>query len=831
MRRRWGTWLLILGAIGWSSPVAAAPSRLLSIRVVPEEVVLWGAKASQRILVLGKFGDGLERDVTAESRITIADPSLAGVEAEGRVAGLADGETWLSAEFRGQAAKIRLRIAASRQSRPFSFARDIGGIFTRRGCNGSDCHGSVVGRGGFKLSSDALDPKEDYRWLIEGGVYSVFTVAPKAPSPPRINLEQPEQSLLLLKPTFAVPHGGGSLFSRGSEDYRTILDWVRNGAPFGQADARIERLEIFPAQPVLDLNGKQNLLLLAHRSGGRREDASGQARYESVDRDVAEVSAEGVIRAKKAGETPILIHVAGHAPVGIRVGIAADPLVEYPTAPRNNLIDDHVFRRLRQLSIIPSRLSSDAEFLRRLCLDVTGTLPPPERVREFLADKDPGKREKLIKTLLDSPEYVDYWTFRFADLFRVNAFAQNAIAKASQTYWEWIRDSVARNKPYDQLARERIAVQGYDGPVMHYQSVDEFRSPEDIMAEQARVFLGRRLDCAQCHNHPYEAWTQNQFWGMAAFFSRLTRLWDQVDFVLIDYPGGHGKMGKGFRMVHPRTKKEVQPRFLDGTALPGDQLADPRMRLAEWMTSHPYFAEAAVNRMWSYFFGRGLVDPVDDFRLANPSTHPALLAALARDFREHEYDLKSLIGRIVESRTYQLSHAPNETNKDDRLNYSRALSRPLDAEVLWDAINQFAGVEEDSEKWRGGRASTRTRAINLMTPDLFPSQFLQVYGRPNRLTVPQRKSDPNLGQALHMLAGPTYTSKIAIEEGRVARLLKAQASDRRMIEEFYLAALSRFPTPAERDAIRTWIGRRSRREALEDLAWSLISSREFAYNH
>jgi hypothetical protein len=545
-----------------------------------------------------------------------------------------------------------------------------------------------------------------------------------------------------------------------------------------------------------------------------------------------------VILAKKAGETPILIHVAGHAPVGIRVAIAANPLVDYPAVAGNNLIDDHVFPRLRQLSIVPSGLSSDAEFLRRLCLDVTGTLPPPERAREFLADKDPSKRGKLIKTLLDSPEYVDYWTFRFADLFRVNNFAQNSIPKASQMYWEWIRDNIARNKPYDQWARERIAVQGYDGPAMHYQSVDEFRSPQDIMAEQVRVFMGRRLDCAQCHNHPYEAWSQNQFWGMAAFFSRLTRLWDQTDFVLIDYPGGHGEMGKGFRMVHPRTKEDVQPRFLDGPTFldgatpPEEQLADPRMRLAEWMTSHPYFAEATVNRMWSYFFGRGLVDPVDDFRLANPPTHPTLLAALAQDFREHGYDLKHLIGRIVESRTYQLSRTPNETNKDDRLNYSRALSRTLDAEVLWDAINQFAGVEEESEKWRGGRASTRTRAINLITPDMFSSQFLQVYGQPNRLTVPQRKSDPNLGQALHMLAGPTYTSKLSREGGRVDRLLKVQASDRQMIEEFYLAALSRFPSPNERDTLQTWIAQRpSRREAFEDLAWSLISSREFAYNH
>jgi len=831
MKRRWQAGFLILGAMAWNSGRAAAPAKLLSIRVVPEEVTLRGAQASQRILVLGKFSDGLERDLTAESRITLADAATAGLE-DGRVVALADGETWLSAEFRGRAAKIRLRIEASRQERPFRFARDIGGIFTRRGCNSSGCHGSVVGRGGFKLSSDALDPQEDYRWVTEGGVYSVFSVAPKAPSPPRINRKEPEQSLLLLKPTFGVPHGGGSLFSRGSTDYRTLLDWIRNGAPFGQEDAPIDRLDVFPKEPVLDRNGKQRLLVIARRSNGGYEDAAGLARFESADREVAEVSADGLIQAKKAGETPILIHVAGHAPVGIRVAIAASPRVEYPEVARNNLVDDHVFARLRQLSIVPSVLSSDAEFLRRLCLDVTGTLPPPERAREFLADRNPNKRRKLIETLLDSPEYVDYWTFRFADLFRVNLFVQNSIAKASQTYWEWIRDSIARNKPYDQMARERIAAQGYDGAVMHYQTVNEFRAAEDNMAEQVRVFLGRRLDCSQCHNHPYEAWSQNQFWGMAAFFGRLTRLWDQVDFVLIDYPGGHGEMGNGVRMTHPRTKEEVQPRFLDGTLLPENQLRDPRMKLAEWMTAHPYFAEATVNRMWGYFFGRGLVDPVDDIRLANPPTHPALLASLAQDFREHGHDLKRLIRTIVESRTYQLSHTPNETNKDDRLSYSRAFSRPLDAEVLWDAINQFAGVEEDSEKWRGGRASTRTRAINLMTPDLFFSQFLHVYGQPNRLTVPQRESGPSLGQALHMLAGSTYTSKLSKEGGRVDRLLKSQASDRQIIEEFYLAALVRWPSADERDTLQSWIGRRpSRRQAFEDLAWSLISSREFVYNH
>src|SRR5207237_8273980 len=264
----------------------------------------------------------------------------------------------------------------------------------------------------------------------------------------------------------------------------------------------------------------------------------------------------------------------------------------YPPVRRRNLIDDYTFAKLRSLAIVPSSPSSDTEFLLRLCLDVTGTLPPPQRVREFLASKERDKSDKLIDTLLDSPEYVEYWTFRFADLFRVAVFAQNSITKASQTYWEWIRGSIASNKPYDQIARELIATQGYDGPVMHYQSVDEFKSPQDNMAEEVRVFLGRRLDCAQCHNHPYEQWSQDQFWGMAAFYAKMTRLGDQSDFVLIDFPGGHGEYGKGFRMVHPRTKQEIEPRFLDGTTISRAQAADPRMSLAEWMTSprSPYFA-------------------------------------------------------------------------------------------------------------------------------------------------------------------------------------------------------------------------------------------------
>ncbi|MSO23204.1 MAG: DUF1553 domain-containing protein [Acidobacteria bacterium] len=815
---------------------AAAPAAdLLSIRMVPDEINLWGANSAQRILLLGKFSDGLERDLTAESRIAVSNPSVARIDHGVRVIALSDGRTEVTAAFQSFRTQSKLKIENSQMPRPFQFARDIGEVLTRRGCNNNTCHGSVIGRAGFKLSVDALYPEEDYNWILKGGIYSVFSVEPKAPSPARINLDEPAKSPLLLKPTMAIPHGGGRLFRPEDADYATLLTWIQKGAPYAeQVGGRMKGLEVYPKEAILDLVGSHQILVTAQLSNGRTEDVTSQVRYALSNNEVATVTEGGLVKPKATGETAVIIHAAGLAPVTAWVGVVAQPVANYPPVARRNFIDDYTFAKLRTLSVIPSGLSSDAEFLRRVCLDVTGTLPPPRRVREFLASKDPNKRDKLIDALLDSPEYVEYWTFRFADLFRVALWAQNAITKASETYWEWIRDSIASNKPYDQIARERISAQGYEGPVMHYQSVDEFKSPQDNMAEEVRLFLGRRLDCAQCHNHPYEPWSQNQFWGMAGFFGRVTRLGDQSDFVLIDYPSGHGELGKGLRMVHPRTKQDVDPKFLDGASVPTRQASDPRMSLAEWMTSprNPYFAEAAVNRMWSHFFGRGFVNPVDDFRITNPPTHSALLRAFAMDFQKHGYDLKHLFRVILQSATYQASHAPNESNKADTSNYSRAYSRPLDAEVLWDAINQFAGANEGFEHWGGGRASRRTRAIDLVTPDLFPAHFLEVYGRPNRLMVPERKMDANLGQALHILAGSAYTSKLSEPGARVDRALKSGAADRQIIEDFYLAALSRFPTAQEQSEIEQWmLGRESRREALEDLAWSLIASREFAYNH
>ena len=598
---------IVVVAIGFSVSAAMA-AEALSIRLVPDEIELGGANAAQRVLVIGKFSDGLERDITSDSQIVVSNPALAKIES-GRVKAISDGRTEVTATYKSFSTQSKLRVADSQKHRAFQFAWDVGEVLTRRGCNNSACHGSVVGRGGFKLSVDARYPEDDYNWILKGGTFSVFTVEPKAPSPPRINLGEPEKSLLLMKPTLAIPHGGGRLFSPADADYATLLNWIQKGAPYGEpANTRIKGLEVVPKEAVVDLAGSQQFVVTAHLSDGHSEDVTEQVRYVLSNNQIANITGGGLVKPKGTGETAVIVHAAGQAPITAWLGVIAKPAVNYPSVARRNVIDEFVFAKLRNLSIIPSGLSSDAEFLRRACLDLTGTLPPPEQARKFLASKDPNKRTKLIDILLDSPEYIEYWTFRFADLLRVALFAQNSITKASQTYWEWIRESIASNKPYDQIARERISAQGYAGPVMHYQSVDEFKSPQDNMAEEVRVFLGRRLDCAQCHNHPYEPWSQDQFWGMAAFFGRLTRLGDQSDFVLIDYPGGHGEYGKGIKIVHPRTKQDVQPKFLNGSSVPASQVSDPRMSLAEWMTSprNPYFAEAAVNRIWSYFSGGDL---------------------------------------------------------------------------------------------------------------------------------------------------------------------------------------------------------------------------------
>ena len=737
---------------------------------------------------MGTFADGLERDLTAGSRFHLSDTELARVHDGGRVVALAPGEVTLRVENGGHEVRSRIRIDAGAAPRPFRFDRDIASILTKRGCNASECHGSVKGQGGFKLSLDGLYPEEDHEWIVKGGIYQVLVMESGGPRVPRVNPEHPEQSLLLQKATMQVGHVGGERIGADSADYATLLDWIREGAGYGDRseDGRIARVTIFPREAVLDGKGVQQLLVTAYGPDGRSEDISHQARYVSQNPHVVTVDENGRVTATGRGETTVLVRTAGHA-VSARFGVvdAAAP-VDFDAEPRN-LIDRHIFAKLRKFQIRPSELSGDSEFLRRVCLDIAGTLPPPDRVREFLADRDPRKRDKLIETLLDSPQYADYWSFLFADLFRVTYTTVGPI-KEVKAYDDWVRNGILQNKPYDRMARERIAAQGYGAPTRHFFRYTELIVPHEIMAEQVRLFMGQRLDCAQCHNHPFETWSQDQFWGMTAFFGNVTQLSDSQ--LVWDNPEGgrsYDLKQEGIKTVHPRRKEEVRARFMDGSYLTAEQERDPRRALAEWIIAQPAFAETIVNRVWGYFFGRGIVDPVDDFKVSNPPTHPELLSALAEDFVEHGYDLKHLMRLIARSRTYQTSGVPNRTNREDGINYSRALARPLQATVLLDAISHATGVPEEfpvhPKTVRTGAARPGARAIDLI-PELFPCHFLDVYGRSMRKSLPEKPS-LTLAQALHMWAGPTYTTKITQEGGRLDRALKKGLSDSQIIEDFY----------------------------------------------
>lgn len=828
--------MLGLGAVSFLAAFAQASEvggaalgtspQLLSLSLVPSELQLQGADASQQFLVMGKFSDGLERDLTSQAEFFSSKSGLIRFTTHSRVQPLLDGDLVLTAKVAGKKAVAIIGIRGSQEKRPFSFSRDIGSLLTQQGCNNTTCHGAVPGQGGFKLSTNATYPQNDYKWIVEGGKFEVLTAELEGSPEPRVNLKDPGKSLILLKATVQVPHGGGLRFAPDSPQYARILQWIQAGAPYGEEgqseNIQIESLEVHPRESVLDLEGKQQILVTAHLSNGQREDVTQQVVYESMNRSVVDVDAGGVVEAHKTGETSVLIRAPGRA-AAVRFGVIANPILSYPEVQENNFIDRHVFAKLQKFNIVPSKLSSDAEFLRRVCLDLTGTLPPPERVREFLVSPDPDKRKRIIEILLNSPEFEDFLFFRYGEIFRWYGGATQ-LAKDTQLYGEWLRKSVAINKPYDQMAVERIAAQGYDGPSRFFYQLRFIIPPEEMIAEQVRIYLARRLDCARCHNHPFEAWSQDQFWGLAAFYGRMVDLRDSVmdDSLLVDDPTLKD------RVVHPRTKKVVQPRFLDGRELPESEQVDLRMKLAQWIVSHPYFAEAVVNRVWDWFFGKGIVDPVDDFRSTNPPTHPELLKALARDFRTNGHDVKHLMRVIVQSRTYQLSGVPNETNRGDRLNYSHALPKPLPAAVLLDAISQVTEVPEKFISADRGFASG-TRAISL-TPGI-SSQFMEIFERNERKTLPEGKPEPALAQALHMLTGKTFTEKLTRQGARIDRLLKSGVGDGQIIEELYLAALSRFPTAEEQTRLKEMIARRPRREAIESLAWGLISSRQFSHNH
>jgi hypothetical protein len=709
-----------------------------------------------------------------------------------------------------------------------SFINDVVPVLTKVGCNAGACHGSQDGKGGFKLSLLGYDPELDYQSIH------------KDARARRVTVVEPDRSLLIRKPSGAVPHGGGLRLPPGSPGYKTLLAWLRNGAPGPAARERLlVAIALAPGELTLDTQARRQLRVTARYDDGTTRDVTRWARFVSNQDNIANVDDDGQVTVVGTGEAIIRAHYGGQVAISRLLvpftrpgaGGSSSTLVPHPSS----LVDPPLFAKLRRLGITPSPVCSDAAFLRRVTLDLTGTLPTAEEARRFLASHDPNRRRKLIEALLERPEYVDAWTYKLGDLLRCSRHSLGG--KGMTAFHRFLRDAVARNRRWDVVVREMITARGslWDVGPANYYGVGS--GPEEWAENTSQVFLGVRIQCARCHNHPFDRWTRADYYGFAAFFGRLKtkeggERGDKAVFVADEGEVKHPKTGD---VMPARPLGEVRPPASASaggrpSAHPRPDDADRREALARWLTApeNPWFARSIVNRLWGHLMGRGLIEPVDDLRATNPASNEAALQSLASDFIANDYDLKHTLRVICDSATYQLSSELNATNQYDEMQFSHHLVRRLGAEQILDAVVQATGVPE---KFPGVPLGTRAAQL----PDTaVPSYFLDLFGRPARAVACEceREMAPNLAQTLHIMNGDSVNAKIRAPEGRLAKLLETRKTDDQVLEELFLSTLTRLPTPRERrsalDAIRD---APSRKEAFSDLHWALLNSREFLFSH
>lgn len=712
-----------------------------------------------------------------------------------------------------------LALNATAESR-LSFVNDVMPHLAKAGCSAGSCHAKPEGQSNFKLSVFGYDPRNDYHEIVEDNRgRRVFPAAP-------------EQSLLLLKATGAVPHEGGARMTKDSESYKVVLAWMNQGMPFTpEQDARLTSMSLEPREKIYKKGSMQALKVTATYSDGSKRDVTRLAEYLSQDKEMATVDEFGVITAGTlTGEGVIVMRYMGMVDVA-RVTVPADKVMGdevYSSLPVHNDIDKHVYTRLQKLGIQPSNECSDSEFLRRASLDAVGVLPSPELARAFLASNAPDKREKVIDQLLDHPNYADHWAIKWGDLIRPNP--SRVGVKPVLLIDRWLRDSFRVNKPYDQMVRELLTASGStheNGPVAMWR---DKREPVDASGFVSQIFLGVRMDCAKCHHHPSEKWTQEDYYQLAAFFAQMKRKGQGISAPISGEPEYWWPGDKG-EITHPVTDAVMVPKVPDGPVMPYVQGQDPRAALADWMrsSSNPFFAKAIVNRIWAEFFGRGIVDPVDDMRVSNPPTNEPLLNWLAQDFESSGFDLKHLMRTIMRSRTYQLSSDPNDSNLSDSKNFSRAYKRRLSAEVLADAVNDLV---ESTDEFAG--LPVGSRASQTWNHKL-DSDFLDAFGRPNasQECPCERDKKSSVVQALHLMNSQTLQDKIAQEKSRAGKLHRSDRSPPTIVRELYLAAYNRTPKATEMESALRYFAAPgiTRPMAVEDLMWSLINSAEFVFNH
>ncbi|GAB4145334.1 MAG: DUF1549 domain-containing protein [Planctomycetaceae bacterium] len=795
---------------------AAAPAKNgvgkpASLQILPQKVMLNGRRSQQRLVVTGTFPQGELRDLSRSVAYTSSNPKVARVE-NGVVYPVSDGTATITVQLAGQKSSVVVNVSGMKKRDPVSFQNDMLAALSKASCNSGACHGSPSGKAGFRLSLRAFDPQLDITTLRQ----EFFGR--------RTNIMKPEESLLLKKPLMEVAHGGGRRLVKGSPSHIVMRDWIAEGlqVDIGKAPT-VQRIEVLPKKRVLKEASKhQQLIALAYMDDGSVRDVTPLTVFTSSNESVATVDENGFVEKVGRGETAILGRYLDKMATSHVTFLENVKGFAWNNPKENNFIDTIAFEKLKQLQILPSELCSDSEFIRRAYLDTTGRLPSVKESLAFLNNKDPKKREKLIDQLVETSDFAAFWTMKWSDILRSNSKKLKPVGV--HKFHRWIFSSIQTDKPVDEFARELITARGsvFENPAANYWRAS--RDPNDATETTAQLFLGIRIQCAKCHNHPFERWTQDNYYGIAAAFTRIGRKKGAHADDEVVYVKSSGEIKQ------PRTGKTMKVHLLLKGDVDVPAGKDRREVFANWLTSpdNPFFARASVNRIWGHLMGRGIVEPVDDFRDSNPPSNEKLLDELAKRFVKNGFSRKWAVKTIMKSRLYQLSSRKNEFNADDEIYSSHATTRLLGAEQLLDAICQVTGV---NEKFSGLPAGTR--AVELPDPPT-NHYFLKIFGQPQREMACQceRSNESNLSQALQMINGPVVHNKLRDGKSRIATMMAAKKSDTEIIETLYLAALSRKPVPAELQAAKKHIAAsKNRKEALEDVGWAILNSKEFLFQH
>ncbi len=805
-----------------SAPTPAGPAEVasdLTLRILPAKLVLRGPDAVQQLAIDALEKGGEAHDRTSQAEYRSSDPKVVTVDPTGMVIPKGDGSATVTVVYQGAKSEVPVVVKDFASGLPVNFGNQVVPIFTKLSCNSGGCHGKASGQNGFRLSLLGFEPALDYETLVkEGRGRRLFPAVP-------------EQSLLLLKGTAKMPHGGGRKLDANSHEYQVLVRWIAQGMPMGKAtDPTLSRIEIFPDSRVMPRGSKQQVMVTAHYSDGSTEDVTRWAQYQSNDVEVAGVAEGGLVETQSlSGQAAIMARYLGQVAVYRAIVPLGKPLAKPVEFASTNLVDIAALKQWKALGVVPSETCTDAEFIRRASLDVIGTLPTADEVKKFVADTDSQKRDKLVDALLERPEYASYFAIKWADILRNKREGNAKAQRGTYSFYDWIRENLSKNVPYDRFVRGILAASGTPETTPPVQWYRRIKATDAFVDDTAQVFLGMRLQCAKCHHHPFEKWSQNDYYGFAAFFARVGRK-PSLNAQRVGRDDEVIYTARAGSVSHPKTGQVMAPKGLGSEVMTISMRTDPRQKLVDWMADpkNPFFAKALVNRYWAHFFGRGIAEPLDDLRETNPPSNPDLLDGLAADFVKSGYDLKHLIRTILKSKVYGLSSIPNEYNSRDKQSFARHYPKRMSAEVLLDAISQVSGIPTDF-----GGLPAGTRAIELPDESV-ASNFLDTFGRPKRDTPCEceRVTDASLGQSLMLINSADVQSKLAAAGSRAETLVKDPRPETQKVEELFWAAYGRSPASGETATALAHLASHpdQKRQAYEDLIWALVNAKEFQFN-